>query len=95
MSKYPFTPPEYQKTAFNCPFCNAFSAQTWSAAGIIEISFACCSHCGKNSVWHTEKLIFPVSTQAPPANVDLPPDLLIDYNEASSIVGYSPRGAAM
>jgi len=41
-----------------------------------------------------EKLIFPVSTQAPPPNVDLPTDLLVDYKEASSIVGYSPRGAA-
>ena len=61
---------------------------------IVEVDFAYCNHCNKNSIWNKEKLIFPVSTQAPPPNVDLPTDLLVDYEEAASIVGYSPRGAA-
>lgn len=103
MSKHPFTPPEYKKTAFNCPYCNAYASHVWGEGhsyfynqliSIEGVDFAYCNHCLRYSIWTMKTLIFPVSTQAPQPNMDLPADLLVDYEEASSIVGYSPRGAA-
>lgn len=38
--------------------------------------------------------MFPLTSNAPPSNKDLPPDILTDYNEASAILAHSPRGAA-
>jgi hypothetical protein len=100
----PYTPPEQGKSAFNCPSCNAYAKQLWGNAhapfgrgGVSEISgvtFAWCTHCQKESIWVGSKLIYPASTQAPPPNPDLPVEILPDYQEASKIVGDSPRGAA-
>jgi len=41
-----------------------------------------------------DNLVYPDATQAPPPNPDLPEDIRSDYEEASSIIGKSPRGAA-
>jgi len=104
MSGQPFTPPEQGNSAFHCPHCKAYANQLWGDAhasfgggsfqNISGITFARCSHCRKPSIWVGNKLIFPASTQAPPPNADLPEDILLDYGEASRIVGDSPRGAA-
>lgn len=100
----PFTPPEQNKSAFHCPSCRAYAKQVWSHAvaayggssykSVKGVSFAWCSHCNTESIWVGTKLIHPAATQAPPANSDLPEDIKGDYDEASSIVGSSPRGAA-
>ena len=104
MSGYPFTPPEKGKTAFHCPKCKAYANQVWSTAyasfggrghqELEGVTIALCTHCSNESIWVGNKLIYPASTQAPPPNTDLPEDILIDYEEASRIVGDSPRGAA-
>jgi len=104
MSGHPFTPPEQGKSAFHCPSCKAYANQLWGNAhaafrlGSFEeisgVTFAWCTHCHNPSIWVGDKLIYPVSTQAPPPNPDLPDDIRIDYVEASRIVGDSPRGAA-
>lgn len=57
-------------------------------------SFSFCLHCSNYAFWHQDSLIFPSSTTAPRANVDLPEDIIKDYEEASSILGKSPRGSA-
>ena len=104
MSGHPFTPPEHRISAFNCPICHAYSNQIWGDAAstfnrgayqqIGGVTFAWCTHCNNESIWVGGKLIYPASTQAPPANQDLPEAILLDYEEASRIVGDSPRGAA-
>ncbi len=53
-----------------------------------------CYECHDLSFWIYDRLIFPVKGEAPPANPDLPVDILRDYHEASSILNLSPRGAA-
>lgn len=53
-----------------------------------------CYNCNKDSIWIYDKLVFPKSGKAPPANPDLSDDIRRDYDEASSILDLSPRGAA-
>ena len=53
-----------------------------------------CFNCHKVSVWIHDKLVYPLTSTAPSANPDLPADIRDDYNEASSILDLSPRGAA-
>ena len=53
-----------------------------------------CFNCEHISVWIYDKLVYPQRGEAPPANPDLPDDIRRDYDEASSILDLSPRGAA-
>ena len=103
----PYTPPEFEKAAFNCPQCGAYSNQVWWFTRIIEhygvgggftdvndIRFAVCVHCSKYSLWRNSKMIYPSSGAAPLPNPDLPEEIKADYEEARSILTLSPRGAA-
>lgn len=104
MSTQPYIPPELDRSAFNCPRCNAYAKQLWGDAhGLFDgnsydeingIKFAWCTHCAHESIWVGNKIIYPTSTKAPPPNPDLPENILPDYQEACNIVGDSPRGAA-
>lgn len=97
-------PPVFNNDSFNCPYCNVFAKQNWfniflspPNSGFIptqDIKISQCSHCEKNAYWHKEKLILPNVTLAPPSHVDMPTCMVDDYNEASSILYHSPRGAA-
>jgi len=107
--KIPYTPPSWT-SAFNCPFCNAYAKQIWcdlyywEKEGHVNMSISdrklsndkiCfCSHCGKYSIWHDQKMIFPECTGVEPPNSDLNPDIQRDYLEAAFILQKSPRGAA-
>lgn len=53
-----------------------------------------CKHCNLFSLWHEEKMVFPLTGNVEMANSDLPDDIKNDYNEAKNIVNISPRGAA-
>lgn len=100
----PFTPPEFGKSDFNCPFCNAHAEQHWhkvsgcNSKGDWEkfgrIFLSRCNHCNKYMIWNDEKIVFPDVSGAPLPNVDLPENIKADYMEARSIFTKSPRGAA-
>lgn len=53
-----------------------------------------CYNCKKVSIWIHDRLVFPEVGEVPSANHDMPEDIKRDYNEASSILSQSPRGAA-
>ena len=53
-----------------------------------------CFNCKKLSVWVFDRLVHPRTAGGPPANSDLSEDIRRDYDEASSILDVSPRGAA-
>jgi len=53
-----------------------------------------CHNCTGLAVWIRDRMVYPSRGEAPPANPDLPPDIRRDYDEASSILDLSPRGAA-
>lgn len=104
----PYKQPIFSETAFNCPICGAFAKQYWTkSAGInpyhngwsIEkhvdnTFFSTCDHCNKESIWINEKMIYPLKSIAPMPNPDMPEDVRNDYEEASSILMFSPRGSA-
>lgn len=102
MSNPPFTPPEFQHSAFNCPFCLAFSNQRWYKTMIyfsgptnLENTFVCfCEHCEKYSIWQEEMMVYPDFEGVDSPNEDFDVDIIADYKEASSILYKSPRGAS-
>ncbi len=57
-------------------------------------SISRCYNCKDISIWIYNKLVYPHIGEAPAANPDLPPEIARDYDEASSILDLSPRGAA-
>jgi len=104
MTKTPYEQPEFQKTSFNCPFCNAFANQVWldlyhqaQRGGFSEMEDAdvCyCVHCNHFSLWNKGKMVYPDFAGIEPPNEDLSDDIKNDYEEAGSILQKSPRGAA-
>lgn len=103
MKHAPYTPPEFQLNAYNCPHCGAFAKQSWShiryqrfGAGFVNVSdsgVAICSHCNENSYWLDSRMLIPSGGGAPLPSPDLPDDVKPDYLEAAEIVNISPRGA--
>ena len=123
-----YVPPSVGRTAFNCPYCDVLTTQTWHSlvadvrnsppsAGLSETLhlqtrkqivkngyilkkefgnfFASrCFECNQISVWIGDKMVHPQRGKVSPANPDLPDDIRRDYDEASSILDLSPRGAA-
>lgn len=92
---------------FNCVSCGVYAQQKWIylTAGEDRRGFGLqfeddrfvlshCQHCLFPTIWHGEVLIYPLKSQAPPANQDLPADVVRDYEEAAVICAASPRGAA-
>lgn len=101
-NQIPYKEPQFEETAFNCPFCNAFANQNWKVASIngrvwenLDNTWICfCSHCGEYSIWHEKKMIYPDFQGVELPNNDLAKEVKTDYLEASSIFQKSPRGAA-
>src|SRR5271165_556534 len=106
MADIPFTPPAHKANGFNCPHsnCRAYADQYWGAVTVQldrrgnytaqGLEIALCARCQKESIWLQGLMVFPLTSNAPPSNKDLPPDILTDHNEASAILAHSPRGAA-
>lgn len=101
-NKIPYHPPQWKRSAFNCPLCNAYATQIWYDLYVHDNGFeklnneakACfCAHCRKFSIWHNFKMIYPNFSDIEPPNDDLKDDIKKDYLEAASILNKSPRGA--
>lgn len=53
-----------------------------------------CYNCKKIAVWVYGSLVFPSQRVGVVPNADLPQELIADFEEARTIVDYSPRGSA-
>jgi hypothetical protein len=53
-----------------------------------------CYNCEEIAVWVHDNIVFPHAKQGTQPNQDLPEDIIRDFEEARTIVGLSPRGAA-
>ncbi len=102
-NKIPYKSAEFKETAFNCPFCNAFADQVWRAVNyyssgsiksLANTDICICMHCNRYSIWQEEVMVYPDFSGIEPPNEDLSEDIKKDYEEASSIIQKSPRGAA-
>lgn len=59
-----------------------------------SVMFSKCASCYKVAVWVHEAIAYPQTGGASAANPDMPDDIRRDYDEASTILDQSPRGAA-
>jgi predicted RNA-binding Zn-ribbon protein involved in translation (DUF1610 family) len=53
-----------------------------------------CYNCDEITIWRGDQMIYPSKGDAPAASPDMPADIRRDYEEASTILNQSPRGAA-
>lgn len=97
----PFEVPEFNKEAFNCPYCNAYALQEWQQLYYyythtdgLPAHTSTCAHCDEKSYWINGKLLIPQVSTIELPNPDMPEDCQSDYMEARSIVNLSPKGAA-
>ena len=82
-NKIPYYQPSYKELAFNCPFCNAYSSQTWYDDLYIKnlfgfeslkklgrkIELCRCDYCEGISIWYNSEMIYPdFSGIEPPDN---------------------------
>jgi len=99
-NKIPHQEPGFQQSAFNCPYCNAFSNQNWFATKtpqsyMLTDTYVCfCAHCKRYSIWYKGSMVYPDFSGIEPFNDDLNADIKKDYEEAASILPKSPRGSA-
>ena len=99
-----YVQPEYNLSAFTCPYCFAYAQVTWenlgSKAGYSGLSISVCHRCGDVACWHQRflrtipVLIIPAASAAPLPHPEMPETVKQDYNEARAIVNASPRAAA-
>lgn len=71
---------------------NQRGAYTYNDVSNLHLSE--CYNCKKIAVWVHGNMVFPGQRIGPIPNVDLPQELIADFEEARAIVGSSPRGAA-
>lgn len=98
-SKIPYVPPQFSETAFNCPLCNAYADQVWDTIitlnrKLTNTHICLCGHCDEYSIWHEEKMVYPIISLVELPNDDLDNNIKADYQEAAEIVQRSSRGAA-
>ena len=67
---------------------------TYPDFDVYNLYISRCYNCDKISVWVHDNLVFPNEKQGMSPNQDLPNDIIQVFEEARSIVGLSPRGAA-
>ena len=76
------------------PVLGETDSSRYGSVDLLSVFVSRCFNCKDVTVWIHDKLIFPQKGEAPPANADLPDEIRRDYEEASSILDLSPRGAA-
>jgi len=107
MSQTNHAPPTLSAQAFNCPRCRVFAKQNWfyltganQRGGFgtqyqnQEFTLSNYESCGEPTIWHGEKMIYPLHVPAETPNADLPDEISADFEEARLIANFSPRGAA-
>lgn len=94
--------PEFERSQYNCPECGVLAQQFWGqlltrTGGFQRVWTVECGNCRKDQIW-TEfggipRMVRPLVGGGPRPHIDMPPEVMADYNEARSIVALSPRGA--
>ncbi|PZT48921.1 hypothetical protein B6S12_01095 [Helicobacter valdiviensis] len=105
MNKY--TKPYFEGKAFNCPHCEVYSSMKWdtfyecTSRDIKQVegySFfdSTCFNCKRSVIWYLKdknaKIFFPREVTIPPEE-NMPENVKEIYEEASLVLGDSPRAA--
>ena len=59
-----------------------------------EFRISKCKNCEGIALWKGDKMVYPISRNAPLPNDEIPEEIKVDYEEARSILNESPRGAS-
>lgn len=76
------------------PFFDSEKDGNYRFERVYNLHISRCYNCEELAIWICDKLIYPHKGEAPTANPDMPEDIRRDYDEASTILDLSPRGAA-
>jgi hypothetical protein len=99
-----YIPPTPLQGSFTCPHCGAIAQQSWwtclwqcgsttRGPQNDDIRVGRCTHCGNNTLWVKQTMVFPQTGTAPFPNPEMPPSVKKLYEEAAAIQSKSPRGA--
>ncbi|MDD2903066.1 MAG: DUF4145 domain-containing protein [Syntrophales bacterium] len=75
-------------------FLDEHESACYSRTEAVNLSISRCFNCKKLAVWIYDRLLFPPELHGEEPNIDIPDDILLDYEEARSILNLSHRGAA-
>lgn len=70
------------------------TASPYNSQLVNNLHLSRCFNCKKLAIWLGMDMLYPQVGDGPDPNPDLPDDIRKDYEEASSILNLSPRGAA-
>lgn len=88
-----------EKKDFICPHCKVYAIHHWLNQDLVDdfdykfeehLNLSQCSHCGKPVIWFDNKMIFPLTNNAPKPAKDLKGKALQYYKEASQVSLFSP-----
>jgi hypothetical protein len=71
-----------------------YSNEQYRRYDLENVSLSRCFNCNEIAIWIYNRLVWPSRGEAPLPNPDLPDDVRGDYEEASTLLDLSPRGAA-
>jgi hypothetical protein len=83
--------------AFDDYHCHAYANQRFyqpPMGPIRDLQYSVCKECGRYTLWHFKKMIYPEDTDIQPPSADLPDSIKNDYIGAKNIAHRSPRSAA-
>ena len=73
------TQPKFGKDFFDCPHCQNYARHYWSGLYLTQsgyaqspVNVAVCGKCGESTVWHENKLIYPVVPEASKDDIKQP-----------------------
>ena len=81
-----------KKKASGLPFMEPYSGHR--DYDVWNVSISRCYSCNEIAIWLDDRIVWPQAGVAPDPNSDLPEEIQLDYQEASTILDLSPRGAA-
>ena len=99
-----YVKPEFGKQAFTCPHCGVLAQIVWSDLwsqwknqfGDYKYHVAICTYCGKEMIWqdnnNNARMIYPKQSAILPEK-DMPEKVKEIYEEASLVLGDSPRAS--
>lgn len=59
-----------------------------------NMAIGSCNVCRGSTIWFQRRLIYPIASEAPLPNPDMPASVAADYDEAARVLPHSPRAAS-
>lgn len=84
----------FRKIADGEPCLWSNSTTEGGITGLNNVYLSVCYQCSQLTIWLRDRILWPLTADAPDVNEDLPAQIRADYDEAASILNLSPRGSA-